>query len=94
VDVGADVINAFTQTAPPKEPTFVHIDDQMAEWMEETMGKRPYRTLVLPVLCALQCHPIVGSSWADKVEQLLATDLHFVYTTHDTCLYVGPYTGE
>jgi hypothetical protein len=34
IAVGADAINAFAQAAPPKEPTFVRIDEQMAEWME------------------------------------------------------------
>jgi hypothetical protein len=35
VAVGADAINMFAQAAPQKEPTYVRIDDQMAEWMEE-----------------------------------------------------------
>jgi hypothetical protein len=36
VAVGTDAINAFAQASPPKEPTYVGIDDHMAEWMEET----------------------------------------------------------
>jgi hypothetical protein len=94
VAVGADAINAFAQAAPPKEPTFVRMDDQMAEWLEETTGKRPYRTLVLPVLWALQGHPSAGSSWAEKVEQLLMAQLEFTSTTHETCLYIGAYVGQ
>jgi hypothetical protein len=73
VAVGADASNAFAQADPPKEPTFVRIDDQMAEWMEDINGTRPDRSQVLPVLCALQGHPAAGSSWADKVEDLLIT---------------------
>jgi hypothetical protein len=34
IAVGADVINAFSQEVSPKEPTFVRMEDQMAEWME------------------------------------------------------------
>jgi hypothetical protein len=78
----------------PKEPIFVRMDDQMAEWMEETTRKRPVRTLVLLVLCSLQGHPAAGSSWADKVEQLLMKQLEFTATTHETCLYIGAYAGQ
>jgi hypothetical protein len=94
VAVGADAINAFSQATPPKEPMFLRIDDQMAKWLEETTGKQPDRTLVLPVRCALQGHPATGSSWADKVEQLLMRQLEFTSTTHDTCFYVGAYAGQ
>jgi hypothetical protein len=94
ISVGADAINAFVQAAPQKEPTFVRIDDQMAECMEESTGQRPDRSLVLPILCALQGHPAAGSSWADKVEQLLITELDFTSTTHETCLYISNYAGQ
>jgi hypothetical protein len=94
IAVGADAINAFAQAAPPKEPICVRIDDQMAEWMEESTGQWTDRSLVLPVLCALQGHPATGSSWADKVEQLLITELDFTSTTHETCLYIGNYAGQ
>jgi hypothetical protein len=94
IAIGADAINAFAQADPTKEPTFVRIDDQMAEWLEEITGKRPDRTLVLPVLCTLQGHPAAGSSWADKVEGLLKDDLGFTSTIHETCLYLGSYGGQ
>jgi hypothetical protein len=94
IAIGADAINAFAQADPPKEPTFVRIDDQMAEWLEEITGKRPGRTLVLPVLCALQGHPAAGSSWADKVEGLLKDEMGFTSSTHETCLYLGSYGGK
>jgi hypothetical protein len=94
IAVGDDANNAFAQAAPPKEPTFVRIDDQMAEWMEDSTGQRPDRSLVLPVLCALQGHPAAGSSWADKVEQLLMTELDFTSTTHETCLIISNYARQ
>jgi hypothetical protein len=94
IAIGADAINSFAQAEPPKEPTFVRIDDQMAEWLEEVTGKRPDRILVLPVLCALQGHPAAGSSWADKVEGILKEYLGFTSTTHETFLYLGSYGGK
>jgi hypothetical protein len=53
ISVGAYVTNDFARSTPPKEPTFVRIDDQMAEWMEDTTGEQPDMILVLPVMCAL-----------------------------------------
>jgi hypothetical protein len=94
IAVGSDVTNAFAQASPPKEPMFVRIDDQMAEWMEDIMKKQPDRTPVLPVVCALQGHPTSGSSWADKVEDLLMNQLEFTSKTHETCLYIGSYAGK
>jgi hypothetical protein len=75
VSVGADAINAFAQADPRNEPTYVRIDDQMVEWMEDASGSRPDRSQVLPVICALQGHPAAGSSWTDKVEDLLMTQI-------------------
>jgi hypothetical protein len=94
IAIGANAINAFAQADPPKEPIFVRIDDQMAEWLEEVTGKRLNRTLVLPVLYALQGNPATGNSWADKVEGLLKDDLGFTSTIHETCLYLGSYGGK
>jgi hypothetical protein len=94
ITIGADAINAFAQADPPKDPNFVRIDDQITEWLEEVTGKRPDRTLVLPVLCALQGHPVTGISWANKVEGLLKEDLGFTSTTHETCSYLGSYGGQ
>jgi hypothetical protein len=67
IAIGADAINVFSQADPPNEPTVVRIDDQMTEWLEKFTGKRPDRTLLLPVLCALQGQLAAGSSWVDKV---------------------------
>jgi hypothetical protein len=33
VAIGADAVNAFAQSPPPSEPTFVLIDAQMREWL-------------------------------------------------------------
>jgi hypothetical protein len=66
----------------------------MVEWMEDINGTRPNRSQVLPVLCALQGHPAAGSSWIDKVEDLLITQMGFTSTTHEACLYIGRYAGQ
>jgi hypothetical protein len=94
IAVGADATNAFSQAYPHKEPTFVSIDDQMAEWIEYVTGARPDTSTVLPVLCALQGHPAAGSARADEVEDLLVTQMKFTYTMYDTCFYIGIYAGK
>jgi hypothetical protein len=60
-------------TSRSSQPIFVRIDDQMEDWIEDTMGKRPDIFLMLPVMCAFQCHPAFGTSWVDNVDQLLVT---------------------
>jgi hypothetical protein len=94
IAIYADAIDVFAQAEPPKEPNFVRIDDQMAEWLEKVTGKRPAITLVLPVICALQGHPTAGSFREDKAEGLLKEDLGLTPTTHETCLYLGSYGGQ
>jgi hypothetical protein len=94
VAVGEYAMNAFAQAAPPKEPKYVRIDDQMTEWMEETQGHIPARTKVITVLCALQGHPAAGSLWADKVKEILVDGLHFICATHETCLYIRSFADQ
>jgi hypothetical protein len=38
VAIGADAVNAFAKSPPPSEPTFVLIDAQMREWLNEQKG--------------------------------------------------------
>jgi hypothetical protein len=38
VAIGADAVNALAQSPPPSEPTFVLIDAQMREWLNEKKG--------------------------------------------------------
>jgi hypothetical protein len=88
VAFGADAVNAFAQSPPPSEPTYVRIDPQMREWLQEQRGIKVDDGDVRPVLCALQGHPESGSLWADKVEAYLLKDLRFTSTVHEPCLYV------
>jgi hypothetical protein len=57
VDIGADAVNAFAQSPPPSEPTFVLIDAKMREWLNEQKGIQVSDGDVRQVLCALQEHP-------------------------------------
>ena len=46
---GGDVINAYAQSPPPEEPTFVWIDNQYADWYLSKYGVAVDRRKVLPV---------------------------------------------
>jgi hypothetical protein len=94
IAIGADADNAFVQSTPPKESTFMQIDDHMAEWIEETLGTKVDFTMVLPVLCTLQGHPEAESSWTNKIEPILINDLNFVSPAHEPCLYIGNYANQ
>ena len=50
---GGDAKEAFAHSPPPKQPTFVQIDDAYADWYKHKFGKKIDRTLVLPVQHAL-----------------------------------------
>jgi hypothetical protein len=89
VAIGADAVNAFAQSPPPLEPTYVRIDPQMREWLQEQRSIKVDDDDVHPVLCALQGHPESGSLWADKVEAYLLKDIRFTSAVHEPCLYVG-----
>jgi hypothetical protein len=94
VAIGADAVNAFAQSPPPSEPTFLLIDAQMREWLNEQKGIQVSDGDVRPVLCALQGHPESGSIWADKVESYLKNDLKCTSPVHEPCLYVGTFGGQ
>ncbi len=92
--VGADAVNAYAQSPPPKEPTYVRVDAQYKEWYKARFGiELDCKTHVLPVQHALQGHPESGTLWANKIEGHLK-ELDFVSTTHETCLYHGFYKGQ
>jgi hypothetical protein len=57
VAIGADVVNAFAQSPPPAEPTFVLIDAQMREWIKDQKGIVVDDGDMRPVQCALKGHP-------------------------------------
>jgi hypothetical protein len=94
VAIGDDAVNAFAQSPPPSEPTFVLIDAQMREWINEQKGIQVSDGDARPVLCAFQGHPESGSIWADKVESYLKNDLKFTSPVHEPCLYIGTFWGQ
>ena len=54
-------------------PTFVAIDDAYADWYQDRFGEKLDRTMVLPVLHALQGHPESGRLW-DYISEYPFTD--------------------
>ena len=59
--IGADATNAYAQSPPPTDPTFMHIDDQYADWYFNKYGTHLDQKMVLPVLHALQGHTESGA---------------------------------
>jgi Reverse transcriptase (RNA-dependent DNA polymerase)/GAG-pre-integrase domain len=89
---GADATNAFANSPPPAVPTFVRIDDAYADWYLERHGVELDRSMVLPVLHALQGHPESGSLWEQTINKILH-DMGFTNTTHEPNLYCGEIDG-
>ena len=63
VSLKVDATNAYANSPPPEQPTFVRIDDQYADWYEARFGVPIDRSMVLPVQHALQGHPESGALW-------------------------------
>jgi hypothetical protein len=61
VSLKIDATNAYANSPPPDQPTFVIIDDQYADWHLTRFGFAVSRDVVLPVQHALQGHPESGA---------------------------------
>ena len=83
-----DAINAYAQSHPPEEPTFVRIDDQYADWYQSKYGVAVDRRKVLPVLHASQVHPESGALWAKHISKILS-DMVFTSLKHAPCIFKG-----
>ena len=83
-----DVENAYAQSPPPEEPTYVRIDDQYADWYLHKYGIHIDRRMVLPVLHALQGHPESGALWAKHIAKHLV-ELGFKPLKHAPCIWLG-----
>jgi hypothetical protein len=94
VAIRTDAVNALAQPPPPAEPTFMRIDPQMREWLQEQKGVKVEEGDVHPVICALQGHPKYGSLWAEKVNSYILGDLQFITTVHEPCLYIGVFAKQ
>jgi hypothetical protein len=69
VALGADAINAYTQTDTPEdEPRYIAVDQQMVDWWWDKFSERINIGMVMQILKALQGHPRSGQLWGEKVE--------------------------
>jgi hypothetical protein len=93
VVMGADCTNAYANSPSPTQATYVRIDDAYADWYRSRHGKEVDRSLVLPVLKALQGHPEAGALWEKHINKILE-DLDIVYTTHERSIYRGKIDGK
>ena len=91
--IKVDATNAYANSPPPAQPTFVFIDEQYADWYANRHGKPLSRDLVLPVQHALQGHPESGALWESFVNKVLSRH-GFTSTTHERSLYKGTFDGN
>jgi hypothetical protein len=83
VVMGADCTNASAKSPSPTQATYVRIDDANADWYRSRHEKKVDRSLVLPVLQALQGHPEAGALWDEHINNII-DDLDIVNTTPHT----------
>jgi hypothetical protein len=93
VVLGADAINAYAQSPPPKTPSYVRLDAQYIKWFLWRFGVKLDRDLLLPVIHALQGHPYSGSIWAEMIVAILEA-MGFKKTCHEPFLYAGTFHGH
>jgi hypothetical protein len=93
VVMGADCTNAYTNSPSPSQATYVQIDDAYTNWYRSRHTKEVDRSLVLPVLKALQGHPEAGALWEKYINKIL-DDIDIVYTTHEQTMYRGNIDGK
>ncbi|KAI2490764.1 hypothetical protein MHU86_23811 [Fragilaria crotonensis] len=93
VSLKVDATNAYANSPPPNQPTFVVIDDQYADWYLARYEVAISRDMVLPVQHALQGHPESGALWEKFVNSVIARH-GFTSTTHERSLYQGVYKGH
>jgi len=72
----------------------VSIDDAYANWYEHRFKKKLDRSLVLPVLHALQGHPESGKLWEKHISAILQSpQFGFKSTTHDRSICSATFEG-
>ena len=92
---GGDAQDAYAHSPPPETPTFVSIDDAYADWYEHRFKRKLNRSLVLPVLHALQGHPESGKVWEKHITAILKSpEFGFKSTTHDHSIYSATIDGH
>jgi hypothetical protein len=99
---GAEYTNAYSNAPSPTQPTYVWIDDDNADWFCFRDGQEVDRSLVRPVLKALQAHPrkltarlqpvlkvLQGhpEASATKHTSKILDDLDIMHTTNERSIY-------
>jgi Reverse transcriptase (RNA-dependent DNA polymerase)/GAG-pre-integrase domain len=93
ISLKVDATNAYANSPPPDQPTYVYIDDQYADWYLARHGVPVSRDKVLPVQHALQGHPESGALWEKFVNAVIAKH-GFKSTIHERSLYQGTFNGH
>ena len=88
--MAGDATNAYAQSPPPSESTYVNVDAPYIDWYEQKFGIKLTTDMVLPVQHALQGHPESGVLWATKISKHLL-DMGMINTDHEPCIYSGTY---
>jgi hypothetical protein len=65
----ANITNGFAYSQPPRQSTYVLIDDQYAEYYEVRFNKKIDRANLLPSI-ALQGHPEPDSLWENRINEI------------------------
>jgi hypothetical protein len=73
VVVGADYTNAYADSPSPTQATYARIDDAYADWYRSRHKKKLDRSLVSPVLKALQGHPEAGAHCGKRTSTRFST---------------------
>jgi hypothetical protein len=90
--IKVDATNAYANSPPPDQPTYVHVDHQYADWFLLRYDEEVPLDHVLPVQHALQGHPESGALWERFINKVLHRH-GFKSTTHERSLYHGTYDG-
>jgi len=91
---GSDVSNAFAEAPGPSQTFYMRVDKVFQNWWTNHLGRPPIPPgYVLPVRRALQGHPESPRLWSIHIDQIL-TELGFVSTTHEPCVYRGKINGQ
>jgi hypothetical protein len=91
---GADISNAFAEAPQLKQGFFIWLDRAFNKWWVKHKGLPPIPiSHVIPVLSAMQGHPILPWLW-EKHTNAILRKLGLTPTVHEPCLYPGLIAGR
>lgn len=89
-----DASNAFAEADAPSQRFYMRVDAIFRDWWVNHKGRTPIPDgHVLPVQKAMQGHPESPRLWERKINGIL-TDMGFIATAHEPCLYHGTVGGK